>query len=153
MKMKAMFGAGCFWHVEDDFRKAKGVLSTAVGFAAGHSQNPTYKEVCAGQTGHAEVVQLEYDPDVITYEKLLDIFWAIHDPTTINCQGPDVGSQYRSLIVFYTPDQQKAALESKKKLALSGRFTEPIVTEIHPETPFYMAEDYHQQYLEKQRGA
>lgn len=149
---KAMFGAGCFWHVEDDFRRLNGVVNSAVGFSGGSLQDPSYRDVCSGQTGHAEVVLLEYDPHIITYDKLLDVFWAIHDPTAIDRQGPDVGSQYRSVIFYYTEDQKKVAEKSKIRISLSGRFSEPIATHILPAKEFFMAEDYHQQYLEKQRS-
>ncbi|TMC57604.1 MAG: peptide-methionine (S)-S-oxide reductase MsrA [Chloroflexota bacterium] len=147
---KATFGAGCFWGVEAEFRQLpKGVVSTAVGYEGGTMKNPTYRDVCADRTGHAEVVEVEYDPEKISYEDLLKVFWANHDPTTLNRQGPDVGTQYRSVIFYHTPEQQVAALASKEKLEKSGRYRRPIVTEIVPATSFYRAEDYHQQYLEK----
>src|SRR3989454_11011990 len=146
---KATFGAGCFWGVEESFRNLKGVLSTAVGYAGGTKENPTYEDVCTDKTGHAEAVEVEFDPSQITYDELLDVFWANHDPTTLNRQGPDVGTQYRSVIFYHTPEQQAAALASKEKLEKSGRYRRPIVTEIVPATSFYRAEDYHQQYLEK----
>ena len=145
----AMFGAGCFWGVEETFRRLEGVTSTAVGYAGGRTENPTYQEVCSDQTGHAEVVQVEYDPDRIRYEDLLEVFWSAHDPTTLNRQGPDVGSQYRSVIFFHTPEQQAAAEASKRLQSESGRFRRPIVTEIVPARPFHRAEEYHQQYLAK----
>jgi len=147
---KATFGAGCFWGVEAEFRQLpKGVVSTAVGYEGGTMKNPTYRDVCTDRTGHAEVVEVEYDPEKISYEDLLKVFWANHDPTTLNRQGPDVGTQYRSVIFYHTPEQQAAALASKEKLEKSGRYRRPVVTEIVPATSFYRAEDYHQQYLEK----
>lgn len=146
---KATFGAGCFWGVEAEFRQVKGVVSTAVGYEGGTSVNPTYRDVCSHGTGHAEVVQVEYDPSRISYEDLLKVFWENHDPTTLNRQGPDVGSQYRSAIFYHTPEQQAAALASKEKLEGVKRFRRPIVTQIVPAATFYKAEDYHQQYLEK----
>jgi len=149
---KATFAAGCFWGVEEDFRKTKGVDSTTVGYTGGHFKDPTYQDVCTGQTGHAEAVEVVFDPSVITYTELLDIFWAIHDPTTLNAQGPDIGSQYRSAVFFHSPEQQKAAEASKEKLEDSGRFMEPIVTEITEASEYYQAEEYHQQYLEKMGG-
>ncbi len=147
---KATFGAGCFWGVEAEFRQLpKGVVSTAVGYEGGTMKNPTYRDVCTDRTGHAEVVEVEYDPEKISYEDLLKVFWANHDPTTLNRQGPDVGTQYRSVIFYHTPEQQVAALASKEKLEKSGRYRRPVVTEIVPATSFYRAEEYHQQYLEK----
>ena len=146
---KATFGAGCFWGVEAAFRQIDGVISTAVGYSAGHTANPTYRDVCSDETGHAEVVQIEFDPAKISYEKLLDVFWENHDPTTLNRQGPDVGSQYRSAIFFHSPAQEEAARRSKARLEASKRFRRPIVTEIEPAADFHRAEDYHQQYLEK----
>jgi peptide-methionine (S)-S-oxide reductase len=146
---KAMFGAGCFWGVEATFRQTPGVVDTAVGYAGGQTERPTYKEVCSDRTGHAEVVQVEYDPEKVSYEDLLRVFWENHDPTTLNRQGPDHGSQYRSAIFFYTPEQERVARASKEELDRSGRFRRPIVTEIVPEAPFWRAEDYHQRYLEK----
>lgn len=148
-RKKATFGAGCFWGVEARFRQIEGVLETAVGYSGGSLVNPTYQAVCTDKTGHAEVVQIEYDPSVVSYEKLLDVFWNGHNPTTRNRQGPDVGSQYRSAI-FYHGDEQKAAAEaSRKRLDKSGKFNRPIVTRIEPVYPFYRAEEYHQRYLEK----
>jgi len=149
---KATFGAGCFWGVEEAFRKLKGVTSTAVGYSGGTFNNPTYHDVCTGQTGHAEVVQVEYDPAQVSYEELLAVFWANHDPTTMNRQGPDVGSQYRSAIFHHTPQQEAAARASKDKLNSSGVYKRPIVTEITPASEFWMAEDYHQQYVAKRGG-
>jgi len=149
MTEKATFGAGCFWGVEAAFRQVKGVKATAVGYAGGSTQNPTYKEVCTDATGHAEVVQVEYDPAEVLYDALLGVFWVSHDPTQLNRQGPDVGAQYRSVIFFHTPEQEAAARESKAALESSGRFRRPIVTEILTAPEFWPAEDYHQQYLEK----
>lgn len=146
----ATFGAGCFWGVEAAFRKLEGVKDAVVGFMGGHRENPSYREVCTGQTGHAEVVQIEYDPERVSYEKLLDVFWQIHDPTQVNRQGPDVGDQYRSAIFHHSPDQEAAARESKQRLEESGRFNKPVATVIEPAGPFYRAEEYHQRYLEKQ---
>lgn len=146
---KAMFGAGCFWGVEETFRQLPGVLETAVGYSGGATENPTYKEVCSDRTGHAEVVWLEYDPEKVSYERLLEVFWANHDPTTKNRQGPDIGSQYRSAIYFYTPEQEKIATASRQALDASGKLRRPVVTEITPAAEFYRAEDYHQRYLEK----
>ncbi|MGB8275290.1 MAG: peptide-methionine (S)-S-oxide reductase MsrA [Alphaproteobacteria bacterium] len=146
---KATFGAGCFWGVEAAFRQVEGVTKTEVGYLGGTMVNPTYKDVCSGRTGHAEVVQVEYDPARATYAALLDVFWNIHDPTTPNRQGPDVGEQYRSAIFFHDKDQEAAARDSKAALEASRRFRRPIVTEIAPASAFYPAEDYHQQYLEK----
>ena len=148
---KAVFGAGCFWHIEEEFKKLKGVVSTSVGFMGGGFKNPSYKDVCTGRTGHAEVVYLEYDPKVISYEKLLEVFWNIHDPTTLNRQGPDIGTQYRSVIFFHTGEQEKTANASKIKLEKSGRFKNKVVTEIKPAQDFYKAEEYHQKYFEKQK--
>ena len=145
----AMFGAGCFWGVEAAFRRVKGVKSTAVGYAGGSLRNPTYHDVCSGTTGHAEVVQVEYDPAVTAYDDLLTVFWENHDPTTLNRQGPDVGTQYRSAIFYESPEQQAAAVASKERLEKSGRYKRPIVTQIEPASDFWKAEDYHQQYLEK----
>jgi len=147
--LKATFGAGCFWGVEVAFRRLDGVQSTAVGYSGGSFKNPTYQDVCGGHTGHAEVVEVTFDPGVIDFAALLDLFWASHDPTTLNRQGPDVGSQYRSAI-FYHDDQQEAeALASIEALNKAQAFPSPIVTEVSPAATFYMAEDYHQQYLEK----
>jgi peptide-methionine (S)-S-oxide reductase len=146
---KATFAAGCFWGVEATFRQLKGVTSTAVGYEGGSRDKPTYKDVCTDTTGHAEAVQVEYDPAQISYEQLLDVFWENHDPTTRNRQGPDVGTQYRSVIFYHSPQQQAAALASKEKLAKSGKYRRPVVTEIVPAATFWRAEDYHQQYLEK----
>lgn len=146
---KATFGAGCFWGVEATFRQVSGVISTAVGYSGGSLEFPTYREVCFGTTGHAEVVEVNYDPSKITYDELLNVFWKSHDPTTLNRQGPDIGEQYRSVIFFHDSIQRLAAEESKKKLETSAHFVEPIVTEIIPAMEFYRAEEYHQRYLEK----
>ncbi|MGC9516873.1 MAG: peptide-methionine (S)-S-oxide reductase MsrA [Methanomicrobiales archaeon] len=146
---KATFAAGCFWGVEDAFRKINGVVSTSVGYTGGHSENPSYEDVCTGLTGHAEAVEVLYDPSVVSYKDLLEVFWNIHNPTTLNRQGPDIGSQYRSAIFYHDLDQEKAARKSKEELEKSGRFTNDIVTEIRPASTFYLAEDYHQQYFEK----
>ncbi|HSM17633.1 MAG TPA: peptide-methionine (S)-S-oxide reductase MsrA [Gemmatimonadales bacterium] len=145
----ATFGAGCFWGVEVAFRQVNGVTDAAAGYLGGHLENPTYEDVCSGKTGHAEVVQVEFDPAVVSYPELLDVFWQSHDPTTLNRQGPDVGSQYRSAIFYHTPEQAELAARSKRAVAESGRFSRPIVTEITPATTFYRAEEYHQRYLEK----
>ena len=147
---KATFAAGCFWGVEDVFRQLKGVLSTTVGYTGGTKLNPTYKEVCTGATGHAEAVDVEFDPNQVSYLELLATFWKSHDPTTMNRQGPDVGTQYRSAIFFHEPEQEKEARDSKAILEQQGVFRRPIVTQILPAGPFYRAEDYHQQYFEKQ---
>ncbi|MEN6371624.1 MAG: peptide-methionine (S)-S-oxide reductase MsrA [Armatimonadota bacterium] len=147
---KATFAAGCFWGVEAAFRLVKGVKSTSVGFMGGTLAHPTYEDVCTNKTGHAEVVQVEFDPSEVSYEELLKVFWGIHDPTTFNRQGPDVGAQYRSAIFFHTPEQERAARASKEQLESSGKFSAPIVTEIILASEYYPAEDYHQQYLEKQ---
>jgi peptide-methionine (S)-S-oxide reductase len=149
MTEKATFGAGCFWGVEAAFRRVKGVVDTAVGYAGGTVANPTYRDVCSHTTGHAEVVQVEYDPSQVPYEELLSVFWESHDPTQLNRQGPDIGSQYRSVIFTHTPEQAAAAQASKEALARSGRCSRPIVTEILPAAPFWRAEEYHQRYLEK----
>jgi peptide-methionine (S)-S-oxide reductase len=145
----AAFGAGCFWGVEETFRAVPGVVDTAVGYMGGTLKNPTYRDVCTDRTGHAEVVEVKYDPAKVSYDTLLDVFWNNHDPTTLNRQGPDFGTQYRSAIFFYTPEQAAAAQASKERLDASGRFRRPIVTEITPAGPFYRAEEYHQRYLEK----
>jgi len=144
---KATFAAGCFWGVEAAFRQVKGVLSTAVGYSGGHFPDPTYKDVCSGKTGHAEVVEVEFDPAQVSYGDLLNVFWTNHDPTTLNRQGPDVGAQYRSAIYFHSPEQESTARESIE--TAQKRYSKRIVTEITPASTFYRAEDYHQQYLEK----
>ncbi len=143
----ATFGAGCFWGVEAAFRGQKGVRSTQVGYAGGSTNNPTYRDVCSDQTGHAEVVQVEFDPAEVSYDELLEIFWKAHDPTQVNRQGPDLGSQYRSAIFFHTPEQKEVAESSKE--AAQSRFRRPIATEITAAGTFWRAEEYHQQYLEK----
>lgn len=148
---KATFGAGCFWHVEDAFMELKGVKPTMVGYMGGSLKNPTYEDVCTDMTGHAEVVQVEYDTSKISYEELLDVFWSIHDPTTMNRQGPDVGSQYRSVIFVHSKNQEEAARASKMKLQASGKYNKDVVTAIEPAAEFHKAEEYHQQYYEKQR--
>lgn len=145
----ATFGAGCFWGVEETFKDIPGVKSTAVGYLGGTYDHPTYKDVCTGKTGHAEVLQLQYDPNQVSYDSLLDTFWRNHNPTTMNRQGPDVGTQYRSAIFFHTPQQEETATASKEKMERSSTFRNPIVTEITPTSTFYRAEDYHQRYLEK----
>jgi peptide-methionine (S)-S-oxide reductase len=149
---KATFAAGCFWGVEATFRQIPGVISTRVGYTGGDFKNPTYKDVCSDHTGHAEAVEMEYDPAKVSYDELLNVFWENHDPTQLNGQGPDFGTQYRSAIFYHSPEQEQAAKASKEKLENSHRFNRPIVTQIVPATTFYQAEDYHQQYLEK-RGA
>jgi peptide-methionine (S)-S-oxide reductase len=146
---KATFAAGCFWGVEATFRQIPGVISTRVGYTGGDFANPTYKDVCTDRTGHAEAVEVEFDPSKVSYEQLLTVFWENHDPTQLNRQGPDYGKQYRSAIFFHSPEQEQAARTSKEKLQASGNFHRPIVTQIVPAVTFYEAEDYHQQYLEK----
>lgn len=146
---KATFAAGCFWGVEASFHSVPGVESATSGYMGGTLKDPTYRDVCSGATGHAEVVQVEFDPRRCSYDQLLDVFWKIHDPTTPNRQGPDVGTQYRSAVFFHTPEQQKAAVASRDRLAASGRHRNPVVTEITPAATFYQAEEYHQRYLEK----
>lgn len=149
---KATFGAGCFWGVEAQFRQVKGVTSATVGYSGGTMEDPTYEDVCSGKTGHAEAVEVIFDPEMISYDELLDVFWSIHDPTTLNRQGPDVGSQYRSAIFTHDSGQVAAARASKERLQSSAGNTREIVTEITPATAFYRAEDYHQQYFEKALG-
>jgi len=146
---QATFGAGCFWGVEAAFRQVPGVIDTAVGYMGGTLKNPSYQDVCTDGTGHAEVVQVQYDPEQVPYEELLRVFWENHDPTTRNRQGPDVGSQYRSAIFFHSPEQEAAARKSTEELDRSGRYKRPIVTEIVPAPVFWPAEEYHQRYLEK----
>ena len=146
---KATFGAGCFWGVEEAFRRAEGVVETAVGFMGGSVPNATYEQVCYNNTGHAEVVHLTYDPARVSFEKLLDVFWGIHDPTQLNRQGPDFGTQYRSAIFFHTPEQEATARASKQRLEASGTLRRPVATLIVPATDFWRAEEYHQRYLEK----
>jgi methionine-S-sulfoxide reductase len=146
---QAMFGAGCFWGVEVTFRNVEGVTDTRVGYAGGHTPDPTYEMVCSGNTGHAEVVQVTYDPARVEYEDLLEVFFASHDPTQRNRQGPDVGTQYRSVVIAADDAQREAAEARIRALEAEGRFSRPIVTEVAHESPFYPAEDYHQQYLVK----
>ena len=148
-KAMATFGAGCFWGVEQTFRDVKGVLDTAVGYMGGGTEKPTYEQVCTDKTGHAEVVQVTYDPSQVSYEQLLKTFWENHDPTQLNRQGPDVGTQYRSVIFYHTPEQKAAAERSKADLYASGARQRPIVTSIEPTQNFWRAEEYHQRYLEK----
>lgn len=146
---QAMFAAGCFWHTEEALRKVPGVVSATSGYSGGTKPAPTYEEVCSDTTGHAETVLLEYDPAKVSYERLLEVFWSEHDPTTRNRQGWDVGSQYRSAIFYFTPEQRAAAFAAKERLERSHRYRQPIVTEILPAGPFYRAEEYHQRYYEK----
>jgi len=150
MSEVATFGAGCFWGVEAAFRRVPGVIDAAVGYSGGHTQNPTYKDVCTDKTGHAEVVQVTFDPAKVSYEQLLETFWGVHDPTQVNRQGPDFGTQYRTAIFFHSSEQEQIAKKSRE--AASARFKRPIATEITPAGPFFRAEEYHQRYLEK-RGA
>lgn len=153
MTQLATFGAGCFWGVEELYRKIPGVTETAVGYMGGTTERPTYEDVCSDSTGHAEVVQVTYDPEKVSYEKLLDLFWTNHNPTTMNRQGPDVGTQYRSAIFFHSPEQEAIAQKSKKDLEASKKWSGPIVTEIIPAQTFWKAEEYHQQYLAKRGEA
>jgi len=146
---KATFGAGCFWGVEAAFRRLPGVTATAAGYMGGHLQNPTYQDVCTDATGHAEVVEVEFDPERLSYETLLETFWAAHDPTQVNRQGPDFGTQYRTVIFVHDDAQRAAALRSRQALVESGRHRRPIATAIEMAGTFWRAEDYHQQYLEK----
>ena len=148
---KAAFAAGCFWQVEEEFAAVPGVHSTQVGYTGGHMPEPTYGDVCTGATGHAETVEVEFDPDQVGYEELLDVFWRVHDPTQLNRQGPDVGTQYRSAIFVHSPEQEAAARASTERVQAAS--PKPIVTQIVPASDFYRAEDYHQRYLEKRRGA
>jgi peptide-methionine (S)-S-oxide reductase len=150
MTKKATFAAGCFWGVEAAFRRVKGVTAVTSGYTGGTLEQPAYEDVCSDRTGHAEAVEVEYDPRVVTFGQLLDVFWELHDPTTPNRQGPDVGSQYRSVIFFHSPEQEAAARASKERLEREGKFRAPIVTEITPATTFWPAEEYHQRYYEKQ---
>jgi peptide-methionine (S)-S-oxide reductase len=145
----AIFGAGCFWGVEEAFRRIDGVVDATVGYAGGHTEQPSYQDVCSGRTGHAEVVRVAFDPDRVSFRQLLEAFWSLHDPTQVNRQGPDVGSQYRSLILVNSPEQEAATRESIAALEASGQFPRPIATEIEPAGTFWTAEDYHQRYLEK----
>ena len=148
----ATFGAGCFWGVEAAFRRTPGVIDAAVGYSGGDLEKPTYKDVCTDETGHAEVVQVTFDPQKLNYSQLLDVFWKIHDPTQVNRQGPDFGKQYRTVIFFHSREQEEIARKSKQALESSGKFRHPIATEISPVKTFWRAEEYHQRYLEK-RGA
>jgi peptide-methionine (S)-S-oxide reductase len=145
----ATFGAGCFWGVEAAFERVPGVQEAVSGYAGGHTENPTYKEVCAGDTGHAEVVKVEYDPEEVTYEDLLEVFWSCHDPTQVNRQGPDVGYQYRSVIFYHNEAQRTAAERSKREMDESGEYNRPVATSIEPAGDFWRAEEYHQDYLAK----
>jgi peptide-methionine (S)-S-oxide reductase len=149
---KAIFAAGCFWGVEANFRKVKGVINTRVGYTGGSFTNPTYKDVCSHKTGHAEAIEVTFNPSVVSYEELLDVFWSIHDPTTMNRQGPDVGTQYRSAIFYLNPEQKEKAIKSKENLEKSKRFKNPIVTQIVSASVFWEAEEYHQQYVEKRNS-
>ena len=149
MLQKAIFGAGCFWGIEAAYRQVPGVKEALVGYSGGQTVDPGYREVCSGRTGHAEVVEVEFDPAVVSYDDLLGVFWQIHDPTTMNRQGPDIGTQYRSAIFTLDDDQAQRAEASKAKMAAGGHFRRPIVTEITPAAPFYRAEEYHQRYFEK----
>lgn len=152
MNEKAAFAAGCFWGVEAALRHVKGVTNATVGYTGGHTAHPTYEQVCRHDTGHAEAVEVEYDPSQLSYEQLLEAFWSFHNPTTLNRQGPDIGDQYRSAIFYYSPEQHAAAEASKARLQRGGRFKKPIVTEITPAATFYRAEEYHQRYFEKNGG-
>jgi peptide-methionine (S)-S-oxide reductase len=145
----ATFAAGCFWGIEAAFREVEGVASARVGYTGGLLDNPTYKDVCSGRTGHAEAVEVTYDPAIVSYDRLLGVFWEVHNPTTLNRQGPDIGPQYRSAIFFHNPVQERAALASKENLQGSGKYNREIVTEITPASTFWEGEDYHQQYLAK----
>ena len=146
---KATFAAGCFWGIETAYRRLEGVLDVAVGYEGGSTDNPSYQDVCTGQTGHAEVVEVDYDPEKISYDELLEVFWNIHDPTSLNRQGPDIGTQYRSAIFFHNEDQKKKAELSKSSKQSEGTYPDGIVTEITPHETFYRAEEYHQRYFEK----
>jgi peptide-methionine (S)-S-oxide reductase len=149
---KATFAAGCFWGVEATFRGVEGVVSTQVGYTGGRTENPGYHDVCSNLTGHAEAVEVAFDPAVVSYDDLLKVFWELHDPTQVNRQGPDVGGQYRSAIFFHSPEQEVGARASRQMLEKSGRHDRPIATEIVPASTFYRAEEYHQQYIEKRGG-
>lgn len=149
---KAIFAAGCFWGVESNFRKVKGVVSTRVGYTGGSFSNPTYRKVCSHKTGHAEAIEITFDPSIVSFDDLLDVFWAIHDPTTLNRQGPDIGDQYRSAIFYINSEQKEKALKSKAKLEASKKFKRSIVTQIVPASDFWEAEEYHQQYNEKRKN-
>jgi len=150
MMEKAAFAAGCFWQVEEAFRNVSGVASTQVGYTGGHMPEPTYGDVCTGATGHAETLEVEFDPERVSYDDLLEIFWEVHDPTQLNRQGPDVGTQYRSAMFVHSPEQEAAARASKERV--EARLGRPIVTEIVPAAEFYRAEDYHQRYIDKRRS-
>ncbi|HLC36953.1 MAG TPA: peptide-methionine (S)-S-oxide reductase MsrA [archaeon] len=152
-KEKATFAAGCFWGVEDTFMKTKGVLSTVVGYTGGKTKNPSYEEVCSGRTGHAEAVQVEFDSDKISFKELLDLFFRIHNPTQVNRQGPDVGSQYRSAIFYHSEEQRKEALKEIKKLKEMKKYAKEIATQVVPAAEFFKAEEYHQKYLKKNKKA
>lgn len=148
----ATFGAGCFWKPEVEFGKVEGVVSTAVGYMGGHLEEPSYEDVCSGESGHTEVVHVEYDPDVASYDDLLEVFWRIHDPTQMNRQGPDVGEQYRSVVFYHTPEQRDAAERAKEALDASGRLSRPVATAVEPADTFYRAEEYHQKFMERRGG-
>jgi peptide-methionine (S)-S-oxide reductase len=152
-ELKATFGAGCFWGVETAFRRVPGVLDTAAGYMGGTSDSPTYRDVCTGTTGHAEVVEVIFNPSMVSYERLLDVFFTIHDPTTPGRQGVDIGTQYRSAIFYHTPEQKAAAESFRERMDKSGRFRRPVVTEIVPAQTFWRAEEYHQRYHEKHGGS
>ena len=145
----ATFAAGCFWGVEATLRRVEGVTDTEVGYTGGRFANPSYEDVCLGTTGHAEAVRVEFDPSTVTYEQLLEVFWNLHDPTSVNRQGPDIGTQYRSAVFFHSPQQEAASTASRERLQASGKYRGAIATEIAPASEFHLAEDYHQQYLEK----
>ena len=150
---KATFGAGCFWGIEEKLRKINGIISTRVGYSGGTLKNPTYKNVCSNETGHAEVVEIVFNPSIVSYEELLNIFWKIHDPTSLNRQGWDIGTQYRSVIFYHNEEQKKTALLVKQKLEEAGTYKKPIVTEIKKVSEFFIAEEYHQRYIEKNQRA
>jgi peptide-methionine (S)-S-oxide reductase len=152
-RQQAVLGAGCFWCVEAIFQRIPGVVSVEPGYAGGHVANPTYKQVCAGTTGHAEVTRIEFDPSQVSYAELLDVFWRAHDPTTLNRQGADVGTQYRSVVFYLGEEQKRIAEESKRSAQASGKFASPIVTAVEPLAAFYQAEDYHRDYYEQNRNA
>jgi peptide-methionine (S)-S-oxide reductase len=149
---KAIFAAGCFWGVERDFGKVKGVISTRVGYTGGEFKEPTYEDVCSHGTGHAEAIEITFDPSEVSYDRLLEVFWSIHDPTTLNRQGPDIGTQYRSAIFYLDQEQKEKAMESKAKLEASNQYKRPIVTQIVPASDFWQAEEYHQNYIEKRKN-
>lgn len=149
----ATFGTGCFWCTEAIFESLNGVVKVTSGYSGGQVDNPTYKQVCTGETGHAECVQIQYEPEKITFDELLEVFWQVHDPTTLNRQGADVGTQYRSAIFYHSPEQKERAEHFKAELDKSGAFKNPIVTEIAPASTFYTAEDYHQEYYENNKNS